>query len=125
MEIFILAFCFVVISALVVYNYVRERNRPPPLTRAERKGRYQEASSNVAREALIAEAKSPDELDLMAEAWVDRGISTEGLLYANILRAKQAKGGKLSALDEERIRRSEQAVEAAKDLPVIRGRGRN
>ena len=123
MEIVLIVVMVAIVLAVLYFQVRRERRIE--LSPLEQRMRYQAANNTRDRMLLIDSAKTPDELDLMAEAWADRGLSKNGLLYANILRAKKARGGSLSALDEERIRQSELALEKAKDLPVIRGRGRN
>lgn len=108
----------VVVGALFVRGH-REQERVP-----RTKSYYQGVVTNEDRHREIDEAVDETDINTMIDAWSERGMSTEGMLYARLLEARAEIVGQLNEEDARVIAAANAAAELGAKMPPVTGRGR-
>lgn len=106
---------FAVAVAVVLLVVVTRKPTAPQITK------YAEISGKDDRRLAVRRARTVADLDKMWLAWEARGMSKEGLLYAEVLRRKQDLGVRLPGADVARISEAEFRKELGKNMPAITG----
>lgn len=104
-----------------VYFYSRKRRKS---TSPAGSVDYAGIVTTEGRRRVIRQVESPAELEKALNAWVDSGLSPDGLLYAEGLERKEQLTGSLSDAEAMRVSRAKRARTEGAKMPPIKGRGR-